>query len=268
MTADPVLQAKLARLEKGIAKRESAKVYTFPIWWDAQRGIPNEFARSALFTASKGTDGIYLERMPLFSQGNFSVTYSGPRLTQDHLDVFEAIMHLARQMTEDEIVRFTTKGLLKLIGRGTGKQDRERLLRSLLHLTTAAIEIRAKDVGIYCGSLLPEWGKREEGSGCFTVRINRNLIKLFQRGFTTIEWRQRRALAKKPLAQALHVWLCSHDKPYPVTVQYLHDITGSNTKLLYHFRHRLKGALDELVKVGVLASWRLDENDKVHFVKA
>ena len=268
MTTELKLNQKLESLGKNIAVRESAKVYQFPLWGDPQRGVPNEFARSALFAAIKGTDGIYCERVPLFSQGNFTITYSGPRLTQDHLDVFEGIMHLAREMPEGNVVRFKTKSLLKLIGRSTGKRDRDRLLRALLHLTTAAVEIRSKDSGIYCSSLLPEWGEREEDTGYFTVCINRNLIKLFERGFTVIEWEQRKALARKPLAQALHVWLCSHEKPYPVTVQYLHDITGSQTKLLKHFRERLKVALDALKAIGVLVDWHIDEADKVHFVKA
>ena len=262
------LNQKLERLGKNIAVRESAKVYQFPLWGDPQRGVPNEFARSALFAARKGTDGIYRESVPIFSQGDFTITYSGPRLTQDHLDVFEGIMHLAREMKEGNAVRFTTKGLLRLIGRSTGKRDRDRLLRALRHLTTTAVEVRRKASSIYCGSLLPEWGEREEDTGYFTVRINRNLIKLFERGFTVIEWEQRKALARKPLAQALHVWLCSHNKPYPVTVQYLHDITGSGTKVLRDFRKNLKKALDELKAIGVLADWHIDEVDKVHFVKA
>ena len=268
MTTKLELNQQLDRLGKNIAARESAKVYQFPLWGDPQRGIPNDFARSALFAATKGTDGIYRESVPIFSQGDFTITYSGPRLTQDHLDVFEGIMHLAREMHEGNAVRFTTKGLLKLIGRSTGKRDRDRLLRTLRHLTTTAVEIKRKDSSIYCGSLLPEWGEREKDTRHFTVRINRNLIKLFERGFTVIEWEQRKALTRKPLAQALHVWLCSHDKPYPVTVQYLHDITGSETKALRDFRKNLKKALDELKAIGVLADWHIDEADKVHFVKA
>ncbi len=59
-----------------------------------------------------------------------------------------------------------------------------------------------------------------------------------------------------------------HDKPYPVSAQYLHDITGSQTKQLWKFRQSLKAALDTLKAVGVLADWHIDEADKVHFVKA
>ena len=261
------LNQRLERLGKNVAARESAKVYQFPLWGDPQRGVPNDLVRCALFAATKGIDGQYNENVPVFSQAGLSITYNGPSLTQDHLDVFEAIMHLAREVPEGNTVYFSAHGLLKLIGRGTGKSDHDRLLRTLTHLTATAITIKREGSGTYCGSLLPEWADRED-SGKFSICVNRNLIKLFERGFTVIEWQQRKALARSPLAKHLQLWLASHDEPYPVTVQYLHDITGSNTKSLKKFRQNLKRALNRLKEVGVLVDWRIDETDKVHFVKA
>ena len=267
MTAELKLNQKLERLGKNIAVRESAKVYQFPLWGNPQRGVPNEFARSALFAAIHGKSREYLLDKPIFSQNGFSITYTGISLTQAHLDVFEGIMHLAREMPEGNAVCFTAHSLLKLIGRGTGKSDHVRLLLTLKELTATAVVIKREGYGTYCGSLLPEWADRGD-NGKFSIRINRDLIKLFERGLTVIEWQQRKALARKPLAQALHVWLCSHDKPYPVTVQYLHDMTGSQIKQLWKFRQSLKAALNELKRVGVLSDWHIDEADKVHFVKA
>ena len=261
------LNRKLDQLGQSIAKRESAKIIQLPFWGEPQRGVPNDLVRCALFAAAKGIDGQYKERMPVFAQGDLSITYSGPSLTQDHLDVFEAIMHLARDMPEGNDVRFSAHGLLKLIGRSTGKSDHDRLLRSLEHLTTTAVNIKREGHGTYCGSLLPEWADREK-DGKFSFRVNRNLIKLFDRGFTVVEWEQRKQLARSPLAKHLHLWLSSHDKPYPVTVQYLHDITGSKTKQMKRFRQSLKAALKRLQDIGMLADWWLDESDKVHFVKA
>ena len=101
-------------------------------------------------------------------------------------------------------------------------------------------------------------------TGEFSVEINRQLIKLFDRGFTVIQWEQRRQLQKKPLAQALHLWILSHEnRPYPVTVAYLHDLTGSQMKQLKHFRAKLRIALNELQRVGVIAAWVIDSSDKV-----
>jgi len=261
------LTRKLGQLGQAMAERESAQIYQFPLWGDPQRGVPNDLVRCALFAAAKGIDGQYNEDVPVFSQEGLNISYNGPSLTQDHLDVFEAVMHLAREMPEGNGVRFTAHGLLKLINRSTGKSDHERLTRTLKHLTSTAVTIKREGHGTYCGSLLPNWAEREE-DGKFSIRIDRDLIKLFDRGFTVVEWKQRKVLARSPLAKHLQLWLSSHDKPYPVTVQYLHDITGSSTKELKRFRQALKKALNRLVEVGVLADWRIDERDKVYFVKA
>ena len=268
MTNDLPITRTLERLGQSIEQRESAKVYQLPLWGDPQRGVPNDFARSALFSATKGTGTTYLREEVIFSQAGVSITYSGPRLTQDHLDVFEAIMHLAREMPEGNAVRFTRRGILKLIGRGIGNTDHQRLMRTLTDLTATSVTVKRKGAKVYWGSLLPEGAANPE-NGFYAVLINRNLIKLFERGFTIIEWEQRRALARKPLAQALQVWLSSHDNPYPVTVQYLHDITGSKDNELRYFRRRLLNALNQLKEVGILAGWRYDKpTGKVHFVKA
>ena len=115
--------------------------------------------------------------------------------------------------------------------------------------------------------MLPE-GTEDEANGFFKVVVNRRLIKFFEEGFTLIQQEQRKKLARSPLARHLQCWLSSHKKPYPVTVQYLYDLTGSDTKELYKFRQNLKRALDKLKTVGVLEDWTLDSNDKVSFVKA
>ncbi len=267
MTTKAKLDQQLESLGNKIAARESAKIHQFPLWGDPQRGVPNEFARSALFAAIHGRSREYLLDKPIFSQNGFSITYTGISLTQAHLDVFEGIMHLAREVPEGDIVRFTAHSLLKLIGRKTSGCDHKRLLNTLKELAATAVSIKRDNGAIYWGSLLPE-GAAEPENGYYAVAVNRQLIKLFERGFTVIEWQQRKMLARKPLAQALHVWLCSHDKPYPVTVQYLHDITGSKAKALKHFRASLKAAFNELKAIGVLIDWHIDKVDKVHFVKA
>lgn len=269
MTEYMPLARKLDELKKTVAKQQGAKIYQFPLWGEPQRGVPNDLVRCALFAAVKGMNGQYNEEMPVFSQAGLTITYNGPSLTQDHLDVFEAVMHLAREMPEGNRVRFTARGLLKLMQRGVGGNDRERLLRSLKHLTTTCITIKREKRVVYWGSLLPEGAAAAlDEDDYYHVSFNRNLIKLFDRGFTVVEWKQRKELARSPLAKHLQLWLSSHEKPYSVTVQYLYDITGSKTKHLKRFRQSLIVALNRLKDIGVLADWRIDERGKVHFVKA
>lgn len=257
----------LEEKERQEAAKESARIYQLSLWGDAQRGLPNEFVRSALFPAIAPNKARYMEQETIFSQGGFSVTYTGKQLSQSDLDVYEGVVHIARGTHEGNKIRFSAHELLKLIGRDSGKSQYKWLLGVLERLTATSVRITRDDRTAFWGSLLPK-GSADLEDGKFAVEVNRDMIKLFSRGFTVISSSHRRALGKKPLAQALHLWINSHDKPFPVTVQYLHDMTGSTTKELKKYRQSLKAALDALKEVGVISDWHIDSSDKVHLVKA
>lgn len=183
------------------------------------------------------------------------------------LDVYEAIMLIARGTPEGNKIRFTAYQLLKLLHRHTGKSQYKWLLDVLQGLTATSVGIIRDDQKVFWGSLLPK-GSADLTDGKFTVEIGREMIKLFSRGYTVIEWDQRRQLAGKYLAQSLHGWICSHTKPYPVTVEYLRNLTGSKTKQLKLFRHGLKEALEAIKETGAITAWHIDEADKVYTTKA
>lgn len=167
-------------------------------------------------------------------------------------------MHIARGVHEGNLIRFSAHRLLKLIGRNTGKTDHQWLHRTLKHLTATAVEIRdLRAKRLFFGSLLPR-GAADEETSEYLVEINRDLAKLFDRGFTQVDWEQRRQLRRKPLAQWLHLYYSSHARPYPVSVGWLHDKSGSQTASMRAFRQNLKGALDEIQAVGVIQSWVID----------
>jgi hypothetical protein len=44
----------------------------------------------------------------------------------------------------------------------------------------------------------------------------------------------------------------------------IQELCGSKVSTMYHFRAKLKEALDELVTVKFLRSWHIDENDNVY----
>lgn len=254
----------LEKLQKSIQERDAKKVYQLSLWSDVQRGVPNEFVRSALFPAIPANKARYVQQETIFSQEGFSIKYTGRQLTQSDLDVFEGIMHLGRGVHEGNHVEFSAHGLLKLIGRDTGKSQHDWLLNVLQRLTATSVMITREGLKVYWGSLLPE-GAANLDSGRYRVELRREMLQLFARGFTVIEWDQRRALGKKPLAQALHGWICSHrPQPFPVTVKYLHSLTGSDTKELKHFRANLRAALTDIAVTQAIKAWRIDRRDKVH----
>ena len=266
--SDKRISAGLEKMQQTIQDREAKRTYQLSLWADTQRGVPNEFVRSALFPAIPANKARYVQQETLFSQDGFSIKYTGRQLTQSDLDVFEGIMHLGRGVHEGNHVEFSAHSLLKLIGRDTGKSQHDWLLNVLQRLTATSVMIMRDSSKVYWGSLLPE-GAADLSSGRFRVELRREMLQLFARGFTVIEWDQRRSLGKKPLAQALHGWICSHrPQPHPVSVKYLHDLTGSSTKDLKHFRANLRTALTEIAAAGGIRAWRIDTRDKVHIERA
>jgi hypothetical protein len=67
-------------------------------------------------------------------------------------------------------------------------------------LTATAVGIIRDDKKVFWGSLLPK-GSADLENGKFTVEISREMIQLFSRGYTVIEWEHRRQLARKYLNQ-------------------------------------------------------------------
>jgi hypothetical protein len=239
---------------------ESAKILQFPLWPEPERGVPNEFSRSALFAAIQATDKRYLDNEEIASQGGFTITYTGCRLNQIHLDVFEGIMHLARGVTEGNKIHFTAHQLLTLIGRDAGSSQYKWVTRTFNHLTATSVAVYKDDARVFWGSLLPQ-GKFDGKK--YIVEINRELVALFSRGFTRIDWEQRRPLRRKPLAQWLQLYYSSHAKPHPVSLEFLRDNSGSSTKSLRKFKQMVKAALGELRKIAAIKDFAIDDNNIV-----
>lgn len=256
----------IERIQQGLAKREAAEVYQLPIWPDPMRGIPNELIRSALFAAIQAQGRDYLDNAEIACQDGFKIMYTGQRLDQSHLDVFEGVMHIARGVHEGNRICFSAHRLLRLIGRNTGKSDHGWLHRTLKQLTATAVEIKdVRSRRLFWGSLLPR-GAAKEDSNQYVVEVNRELAKLFERGFTQIDSKQRRLLRRKPLALWLHLYYSSHAKPHPVSVTWLCHKSGSKAVSLRSFRQKLKAALDQIASVGAIQSWTIVD-DLVHVVR-
>lgn len=263
---DPVLVESFRNIYEGIKKREEERHYQFELWPDKDRGVPNELSRSALFPAIHPKKRLLLQNQFIAAQGNYSIHYTGAQLDQSYLNVFLGIMHLARGIHEGNLVRFSGHQLLKLIGRPTGGKDHKWLYTVFQTLTATSVAIVKDGKRVFWGSLLPR-GEADLETGKYAVEISRDLAKLFDRGFTRIEWEQRRKLLHKPLAQWLQFYYASHAKPLPVSVAFLCEMSGSTTQSLKKFRQNLKAALKQIQAVNIIFEWRIDEEDLVHVTR-
>jgi hypothetical protein len=249
------------------AARESSKIYQLAFWPDDKRAMPGDFIACALFSCLQGKDSDYVERQTLASINGLSVTFTGRRLTQVHADVWEAIMHLSRQLPEGSYVRFSARQLLRLMGRQTGGKQRDDLDLWINQLTATSVVIHdEKKHQRFRGSLLPRSAeKTADDDTLYSVDINRDLAKVLSANANLflVDWEKRRQLQQKPLA----AWLQRHFSRFqkPLAVAELYRLSGSTTKRLVDFRKLLRIALADLQTVGVLTAWRIDEaTDTVH----
>ena len=260
----PEWASELAAID---AARESSKVYQLAFWPDDKRAMPGDFIACALFSCLQGKDSDYVERQTLASINGLSVTFTGRRLTQVHADVWEAIMHLSRQLPEGSYVRFSARQLLRLMGRQTGGKQRDDLDLWINQLTATSVVIHdEKKHQRFRGSLLPRSAEKTDNDDTlYSVDINRDLAKVLSANANLflVDWEKRKQLQQKPLA----AWLQRHFSRFqkPLAVAELYRLSGSTTKRLVDFRKLLRAALADLQTVGVLTAWRVDEaTDTVH----
>ena len=237
-----------------IAPRSPAKVVSLPEWAAHKRGTPHSALRSALFAAVNQPR--YMEGELLAAQDGIEVRFTGKHLNQSDLDVWQQVVHLAHPHPLGTQCEFTMREFLR--GMGRTPTNHRWLWKSPRRLTACAVEIK-QGGHTYAGSLI-EFDHAHMTGHC-TVKLNERLIDLFTPGdWTAIGWQQRHHLRRKRLALWLHGYYVSHVSPYSVSVEYLHDLSGSNTKSMRKFKQNLVLALKELKTVGAIRSFKIDDN--------
>ena len=86
-----------------------------------------------------------------------------------------------------------------------------------------------------------EGGARDEDTGRYVLEINPKLAQVLRPDPVDADRLGSSAstLRGKPLALWLHGFYASHAAPYPLTVAYLHKLSGSQTKQLRYFKKNL-----------------------------
>ena len=240
--------------------RGPAQVIPLPVWPEAKRGAPNAVLRGALFAAVH-KNRQYMDRELLASQRGITIRFTGKQLTQSDLDVWEQALHLVRTQALGTRCRFTEKGFLKALGRQSGKSGRDWLRSAFARLGASLVEI-SDGRRTYGGSLLEFY--RDEDTGRTVLELNPKLAPFFgPTRWTQLDWAQRQQLRGKPLTLWLHGFYASHAVPHALTVEYLHKLSGSQTKQLRYFKKNLTQALRDLEAVGAIQAFEI-VGDLVH----
>ena len=242
------------------------------MWPNHIRGVPNAILRSALFGALARGQRAFQTRVKKASVDGVTVIHTGPQLDQADLDVWQHCLHLARAEGTGTRIYFNASSFLQAIGRGTGKKgdktgktQHEWLKDVLARLSSSVVEV-ADGKKAYFGPLLHH-GVRDDVTDKYVIEINPAIIAIFGTdGWTGIEYQIRKSLQKKQLAQWLHGFYSSHARPFPMKVETLLQLCGSQAKLLKNFRTDLKNAL---AAMATATGWtcEIDGDDLVRVTK-
>lgn len=236
-----------------------------PLWGEKIRGVPNSVLRSALFSATKRGKRAYMERVKVASVDGVSVLFTGPRLDQADLDVWEQCLHIARTSALGTRIGFTAGGFLRAIGRNTSGANHEWLKGALARLAGSVVELKDGKKA-YFGALINH-GSRNDETGHFELELNPKIASLYNDdGWTGQDWEQRKVLIGKPLALWLHGFYSSHEMPYDYKVETLYKLCGSEAKEMKEFKRTLSESLPHLCAA---TGWNCRvEGDKLQVFKS
>jgi hypothetical protein len=250
--------------QSGKLPKSTAKVIQLPLFHKEAPAAPNAALRSALFPAIHSKDRQFLNNELIASVDGIEVKLMGKQFNQDDLEALLVVENLAREHPDTLTCQVTERGLLKLLGRRSGKTNEKALSESLLRLqqpVTVKIERFS-----YSGGFIHHVYKDEQTKR-YVIQLNPRLGALLRSGWTALDIETRRQLAGKPLALWLQAFYATHERPFSYKVETLRDLSGSRTAALKHFRANLRRALDDWKSTGDIQAWEIDGNDLLLITK-
>ena len=231
-------------------------------WPEAVRGMPNGILRGALFSVSQERKH-YKKRTLIAAVDGYEIRFKGEGFNQTDLDVLEALLHIARPHPLGKQVEFSVHSFLKGIGRNTSGMQHEMFKEQVARLIGGVAEItdtRLKKT--FIGTLVSKAYRNEE-TGQYIVIFDKDMLSLYESGYSYVNWEQRLALGQNSLAKWLHGFYSTHSDPHPYKVETLYKLSGSNDKQLKSFRQKLKRAFEVLVGIGAISAWKIGSGDLV-----
>jgi hypothetical protein len=233
------------------------------LWSDSVRGVPNAVLRSALFSVIRQGKRKSIFKEKLASSGNITVIFTGFKLDQADLDVWQRVIHLSKEKLGQQVI-FTANSFLSDINRAASGASYKWLKDSLTRLQSAVVEIKDGSK-TFSGQLIHNYYVDEQTKK-IVVQLNPQLSFLLGNDqWTGLDWKQRKKLLGKPLALWLHSFYSSHSEPFEYKIETIWQLCGSETIELFKFKQNLSDALKDLSEA---TGWLCKiENDKLKVIK-
>lgn len=259
---------------------------------DERRMMPTEFIGASLFSAlNRSAKPIYLNKLTEIARLNsYRLVYRGRVLTQAHADVWMAIIELFRQRGTalHGVAEFRAGEMLRILDREPHIRSRADLFEWINDMIACQVHLYepGDSTRVWLGGLLT--GEMDGGVPLVDIirRINEGkpigeiryrlmlhpqMREAFVRGYTGLEWSQRRSIGKNELALWLHQYLTAYRAP--VRIEDLQLLSwqgraGNDPKNVAGaasaaFRHRLRKAVRKLTQLKLIRKWKIDDHDRL-----
>ena len=224
------------------------------------RHIPNDYARSSIFTTRNKTEprrSIVHEKLFHYNE-TVTILFTGIELrAEDDELVWLQILNYAQKVQLGDPFSFSVKNLVSQIGWSKNGRNYDRARECISRLK--ANEILALNSKAYGNSasisLIQNYSAVNDSKGKATeykVSIHKNLMLLFAGNtFTSHKWESYRKLP--PVARRLADYIDSHQDPYALALEKFQRMCGSTDTTERSWRQTVKKAC-EFVKAAKIAS--------------
>lgn len=261
-------QNALLKQTKEKIKEAQLSLFDIAPWPDHMRAMPNDYARSALFTVrNKRTPREALQNKPIYHVNkDVMITYTGLELRADDDElVWQQVLEYAKRCPLGEPVSFTFYELCQDLGWSINGRYYTKAEECLSRLQASAMQFSSKRVGrLESVSLIRRFRVLDRGkkSSRCQVEIDAEMVVLFAGNhYTRFVWEKYRKLS--PTARRMLDYFASHQEPYPLKLETLRLMCGSDSTRVKKWREQVGEACEELRESGLVDSaWVHD--DLVH----
>jgi hypothetical protein len=234
---------------------------------DPRRMMPTEFIGAAVFSAlNRSAEPVMHSKLTEVARMNgYRLVHKGRVLTQAHADVWLAIIEVFRRSETGPGcgVEFRSRQLLQLLGKQSNSKSRADLLEWISDMGSCAIQIwRPQQRRAFFGPLVQGEIPDKGGDSPYRLMLHPDVCHAFARGYAGIRWVNRKALGKNELALWLHHYITAF--PVPVAIAELQQLSWQTKAAPREFKHRLVVALKLMRELQIIASWSIDEEQRVH----
>jgi hypothetical protein len=220
-------------------------------WGDDMRGIPNAFARSALFsTRNKREQRGSMQQQRIFNvSSDYEITYTGIELRaiDDEL-VWQQVIDYSKRVPAGQVVSFTFYQLCKDLGWQINGAYYKKAEACLTRLQASAMQFYSSRIGhLESLSLIRRFRVADKGSrqSRCEVEIDQEMLLIFGGGhYTRVIWERYRELS--PTARRLFDYVASHREPYPIKLETFRELCGSDSDRINKWKEQVNKACREL----------------------